>query len=267
MHHAPCTLHTTHYTPCHATPGILVQGSEPVQPAVSVTRTKRGHRTASPRKREQRIAPDHDAFELRLVTQKIKVYSFSSSSSPDHKQEAIRAPGKMNGYVNGDSNEFELSDNEEFSDSYDSLTSGIVDPHGSNHLVTDEIISARGETQLTPPRFTGGCVSNRPANNSQPNPRGVRTQGSNPGASSAGSTGGGNGHSTSRSNIPEVNEQIAIAILRLQQSMEQVCNRLDSLETRIRTSSPSDQSSMVQAHSKVSLIICLSLAFSIDSNL
>ena len=161
----------------------------------------------------------------------------------------------MNGYVNGDTNEFELSDNEEFSDSYDSLNAGFSD--ATNQIIADEIISARGETQLTPPRFTGGCVSNRPVSASEPNARGIRIQGTNPTASSSGSTGGGNGHSSGRSNIPEVNEQIAIAILRLQQSMEQVCNRLDSLETRIRTSSLPEQSSVVRAVPKVNLSLII----------
>lgn len=164
----------------------------------------------------------------------------------------------MNGYVNGDTNEFELSDNEEFSDSYDSLSNGIGDSNGLNQIVNDEIISARGETQLTPPRFAGGCVSNRPSSETENISHvGPRTQSTNPGPSSSGSTGGGNGHSTNRSNIPEVNEQIAIAILRLQQSMEQVCNRLDSLETQIRTFRPTDQSAVVQSRPKVSLFLFL----------
>lgn len=44
------------------------------------------------------------------------------------------------------------------------------------------------------------------------------------------------------SSLPDVKEQLAIAVLRLQQSMEQVCNRLDTIERNIG-SSPSTGSS------------------------
>jgi len=48
---------------------------------------------------------------------------------------------------------------------------------------------------------------------------------------------GGSGFS-GREPISEVNEQIAVAVLRLQQSMEAVVNRIDSIETRLGPSSP-----------------------------
>jgi hypothetical protein len=52
---------------------------------------------------------------------------------------------------------------------------------------------------------------------------------------SAGASGDGYEKPGRREVVPDVNEQIAIAILRLQQSMEQVENRLHSLENQIRT--------------------------------
>lgn len=164
----------------------------------------------------------------------------------------MRAPSKSNGYVNGDTNELETSDNEEFSDSYDSINNELSDQSNGSQVKSDEIISARGETHLNPPRFSGNSVSSRPVSTNEPSQRSTRSQQDNFAPSSAGSTGGGNGHPASRV-IPEVNEQIAIAILRLQQSMEQVCNRLDSLETQIRMNvSSNDRSSLVQSRSKSS---------------
>ena len=173
----------------------------------------------------------------------------------------MRAPSKSNGYVNGDTNELETSDNEEFSDSYDSINNEPADQPQGSQLKSDEIISARGETHLNPPRFSGNSVSGRPASTNEPSSRSIRNQPDNSAVSSAGSTGGGNGHPASRV-IPEVNEQIAIAILRLQQSMEQVCNRLDSLETQIRINvSSNDRSALVQSRPKVSDAYLFPLSF------
>lgn len=47
-----------------------------------------------------------------------------------------------------------------------------------------------------------------------------------------------------REAVPEVNEQIAFAILRLQQSMEQVEHRLHSLEKQIRSNNSNRGSQM-----------------------
>jgi acyl-CoA-binding protein len=145
----------------------------------------------------------------------------------------------VNGITNGAVHECE-SDGEEFSDTYDHIAE---DPSPTPiNGKGDEIISARGEAELTPPRFTAN-IANRSSAGRQQNSRGTVNQIAAPGSSqgSAGGSGGG-GHFSGREPIPEVNEQIAVAVLRLQQHMEHVVNRIDSLESRlgnVNTSKPS----------------------------
>jgi acyl-CoA-binding protein len=143
------------------------------------------------------------------------------------------------------------SEGEEFSDTYDHISdesNAQVSHRQVSSSVTDgdEIISARGESELTPPRFgrVGHSYSQagRSMSSGQPGSpqHGYGSAGSDYPLGSAGAS-GGNGGSGGRPpvSIPEVNEQIAVAILRLQHSMEQVCYRLDSIESRIeRQASP-----------------------------
>jgi len=137
------------------------------------------------------------------------------------------------------------SEGEEFSDTYDNMEPLNVSQVSDGHLTDgDEIITARGETELTPPRF--GNLNNVPrltgghASSTGRSSRGERHSGRSGAAGYSGASGGGggNGGGYATGSLPEVNEQIAVAILRLQHSMEQVCLRLDSIENRIQR--PSD---------------------------
>lgn len=155
----------------------------------------------------------------------------SSSSTP-----SISSTVKANGYVNGDVYSECESDGEEFSDTYDHI---IGDNTSTSFTkaedAVDEIISARGESELTPPRFGLGHSAMRHSQSSQTGDRYSADRRLQDMSSQGASASGGYPPlpPPSRSSIPEVNEQIAVAILRLQQSMEQVVQRLDSLETRL----------------------------------
>lgn len=138
----------------------------------------------------------------------------SSSSTP-----SIPSTVKANGYVNGDVYSECESDGDEFSDTYDHIIGDNTSTSFTKAQdAVDEIISARGESELTPPRFGLGHSAMRHSQ-SQTGDRysaDRRLQDmSSQGASSSG------GYPPlpppSRNSIPEVNEQIAVAILRLQQ--------------------------------------------------
>ena len=144
------------------------------------------------------------------------------------------------------------SEGEEFSDTYDHITESYPQATSTPQMISsvtdgDEIISARGESELTPPRFghlsqvsrlRGGSSSGQTSTARFPG----QGYGSSAAPGSSGAAGGddGSGNSAQRPvSLPEVNEQIAVAILRLQHSMEQVCYRLDSIENRIERANPS----------------------------
>lgn len=65
---------------------------------------------------------------------------------------------RVNGCVNGDAIETE-SDGEEFSDTYDHMTEENSVGVNGRRVSSDEIISARGEAELTPPRFSSASGS------------------------------------------------------------------------------------------------------------
>lgn len=140
------------------------------------------------------------------------------------------------------------SEGEEFSDTYDHVADDSSG-HALQHKmasVTDgeEIISARGESELTPPRFGAlgrhYSLAGRSMSTTHSGPGHSRSEsGVGYPVGSSGASGGNGGSGSGPVAIPEVNEQIAVAILRLQHSMEQVCYRLDSIESRIeRQASP-----------------------------
>lgn len=143
------------------------------------------------------------------------------------------------------------SEGEEFSDTYDHITESHSQATSTPQMLSvtdgDEIISARGESELTPPRFGHlSQVSRLRGGSSSGQTSIARSSGQGYGSSassgSSGAAGGdeGPGNSAQRPvSLPEVNEQIAVAILRLQHSMEQVCYRLDSIENRIERANPS----------------------------
>jgi len=106
---------------------------------------------------------------------------------------------------------------------------------------------------LSPPRFNPGSVSSRPSSSRQAAYRGNKIStlyfieykylfffiASNANATalnaqSSGGAGGGQQYS-GHEQLSDVNEQIAVAVLRLQQGMEQVVSRIDNLETHLRT--------------------------------
>ena len=102
-------------------------------------------------------------------------------------------------------------------------------------MSADEIISARGEAELTPPRFGMTSSSNQQSSSRSSSNRQVRQMESSGPGSSSGSAGGDRDKPQRHETVPDFSEQIAFAILRLQQSMEQVELRLHSLEQQIRT--------------------------------
>lgn len=55
----------------------------------------------------------------------------------------------------------------------------------------------------------------------------------NPGIYATGGSGSGGHSNPSRAGLAEVNEHLALAVIRLQQSMDLVVNRLESIENRI----------------------------------
>lgn len=73
----------------------------------------------------------------------------------------------MNGYVNGDANETE-SEGEEFSDTYDHISEdNAANGNADRKVNADEIISARGEAELTPPRFGSTSASRSSSSRAQ----------------------------------------------------------------------------------------------------
>ncbi|RWS11006.1 acyl-CoA-binding domain-containing protein 5A-like protein, partial [Dinothrombium tinctorium] len=156
-------------------------------------------------------------------------YKFTSSYSP------------VNGLENGNNSDPE-SDGEEFSDTFDHVANGNdLSPKPVNGIV-DDIISARGETDVSSRRLNPGSLASRPMSSRLHLNRGV----SNPtafdpssnayvvsGASGGGS--GGSGHYYVSTMAPDVNEQMALAILRLQQSLDQINSRINLIETRMNS--------------------------------
>lgn len=137
------------------------------------------------------------------------------------------------------------SESEEFSDTYDHIGGvgengeiPIADRNGI-HFSIDNIVSARGGTdsnpsaQISPSNSTNNRIVSSVMN------RNVRelgtgvTQDSGPSNSrAAGGSGGGHGSNPHDYSIG-INEQLALAVIRLQQSMDQVVNRLDALEAML----------------------------------
>lgn len=89
---------------------------------------------------------------------------------------------RVNGHVNGDTIETE-SDGEEFSDTYDHVSDEKSVVNG-RRVSSEEIISARGEAELTPHRFASTSGSRSGSARSQP-PRSSRTLSSGPSNDSA----------------------------------------------------------------------------------
>lgn len=162
-------------------------------------------------------------------------YEFVFSEKPNGKVNGSagfvleRSTQEMNGHTPvSDSNDGE-SDGEEFSDTYDH----VAEDHrpGSQN----EIISARGEAELVPSRFGLNRAISQPA---PPRVQSNRLTSSTPchtSSSLVASGGDGRGPPQGRVVPSDVSEQIAMAVLRLQQGMDQVSGRLDLIERKLST--------------------------------
>ena len=138
----------------------------------------------------------------------------------------------MNGHTPVSDPDMDESEGEEFSDTYDHVTEDHR-PGSQN-----EIISARGEAELTPSRFGLNRAMSQPVSSRVQSNR-PTTSSPTHGSSSLATSGSGDGRGPyqGRSGGPsDVNEQIALAVLRLQQSMDQVSGRLDSIERKLAVS-------------------------------
>lgn len=172
-------------------------------------------------------------------------YEFVFSDKPNGKVNGVgglQGSQEMNGHTPvSDGNDVE-SDGEEFSDTYDHVTEDHT-PGSQN-----EIISARGETELTPSRFGLNRTTNQPMSSRVQSNRSALSSSSHFPSAMTASGGDGRGPQQGRVGPSDVNEQIALAVLRLQQSMDQVNGRLDSIESnmavnkRVSTSQPVDLS-------------------------
>ncbi|KAI1283012.1 Acyl-CoA-binding domain-containing protein 5 [Halotydeus destructor] len=138
--------------------------------------------------------------------------------------------GDTNGLTNGSVHDDDL---EEYSDTFDHPVgdeNGIDGPE-------DDIITARGDSELQPSRFIQSGSQGRPSSLRQSANRGPSDSSSHvQGSMTTGGAGGSGGqYGTGDRRTGDVNEQLTLAVFRLQQSMDQVVNRVDSLENRLRT--------------------------------
>ncbi|XP_054161756.1 acyl-CoA-binding domain-containing protein 5-like isoform X2 [Oppia nitens] len=157
-------------------------------------------------------------------------------------------------HLNG--NDFAIdSDGEEFSDTYDHIGENgdipIVERNGSDISIKD-MISFRGGNDSNPSAHISPSNSSDNRNISTNRNRNTRevVSGQNTNASNTRGEGGSGGHGH---NLHEysvgINEQLALAVIRLQQSMDQVVNRLDALEAMLSRNSRTTQSREVNTKS------------------
>ncbi|RWS31195.1 acyl-CoA-binding domain-containing protein 5A-like protein [Leptotrombidium deliense] len=135
----------------------------------------------------------------------------------------------FNGIENGGDSDAE-SDGDEFSDTF------------------DHIGNARGEAENSSRRIAASGIASRPSSSRSHLNRGATNAAFNDlnlaAAISGGGAGGGgsNGQQYIVSSAIDINEQMALAILRLQQSLDQINNRITVMETRINSTSTSSLS-------------------------
>jgi acyl-CoA-binding protein len=136
------------------------------------------------------------------------------------------------------------SEGEEFSDTYDHIGEDgqipIAARNGTDYSI-DEILEARGGADSNPSATISPSNSSINREVSSVRSRNARQSDSRMpvsqpiGSSSirgTGGTGGGSGSNPQDYSIG-INEQLALAVIRLQQSMDQVVNRLDTLESML----------------------------------
>lgn len=162
-------------------------------------------------------------------------YEFVFNDKPNGKANGVGGPQgtssqEMNGHTPISDGDDVESEGEEFSDTYDHVT----EDHRSGSQ--NEIISARGETELTPSRFGLNRTTSQPVSSRVQSNRSTYSSSSHLPAAMTASGGDGRGPQQGRVGPSDVSEQIALAVLRLQQSMDQVSGRLDSIERSIAVS-------------------------------